>query len=496
MVTKHFVLPFIFILSTTLAWAADLSINGPETIGVVSERPFIFLIPATGEGQIRYSATGLPEGLTLDQNTGIVKGLTKAQGEFKVAFTVTDATGSVTKTVKLVSNPKALALTPPMGWNPWYVWGCKIDDKKIRDAADMLVSSGLAAVGYNYINLDDCWQGKRNADGDMVPNERFPDMKALADYVHSKGLRIGMYTGPGKTTCGGYQATDDMDFDKGISFLEKDVQLYAKWGFDFIKYDWCIFPSDARTAEYYKTKQEVLYQRMTDAIAASSRAMVHMICQYGEKDVWKWAPKVGGNMWRTNHDLADTWPAVLRNGFQNIKLTTFARPGHWNDLDMLMIGKANWPRKLGDYDIAGTDPRPTQLTKDEQLTHMTLWSMMASPLLFSSDLTQLDPWTLSLLTNKDMIAVNQDSLGAPVEKVWDGDKIVLKRPLADGRIAFAMFNLNRHAAVLTFDDKMLGVAGKTFTTKNVWTGETQRGVSVVSQNLPAHGTWFAILTLK
>jgi alpha-galactosidase len=330
----------------------------------------------------------------------------------------------------------------------------------------------------------------------MVPNEKFPDMKALADYVHSKGLRIGMYTGPGKTTCGGYQATDDMDFEKGISYLEKDVQLYAKWGFDFIKYDYCIFPRDPKVDQYYKSKQPELYQRMTDALAESSRAMVHMICQYGKNNVWDWAEKVGGNMWRTNDDLADTWPAILRNGFGNIKYTTYAGPGHWNDLDMLMIGKANWPMKLGQYDIPGTEPRPTQLTKDEQLTHMTLWSMMASPMLFSSDLTQLDPWTISLLTNLDMIAVNQDALGAPVEKVFDGDKIVLKRPLANGKIAVAMFNLNPRAFVLAADQKMLGLGEKTFTVKNVWTGEVTKSQSSIEALVPAHGTWFGILSFK
>jgi alpha-galactosidase len=496
MFSTRIVLPLVFVLTTTFAWSKDLSINGPETIGVVPEKPFLFLIPATGEGQITYSAKGLPQGLELDTKTGIVKGMTAAQGEFNVELTVTDSKNSVTKTVKLVSNPKALALTPPMGWNPWYVWGCTINDQKIRDAADLLVSTGLAAVGYNYINLDDCWQGKRDADGNMVPNEKFPDMKALADYVHSKGLRIGMYTGPGKTTCGGYQATEDLDYESGVSYLEKDVQLYAKWGFDFIKYDYCIFPRDPKVDQYYKSKQPALYQRMTDALAASSRAMVHMICQYGKNNVWDWAAAVGGNMWRTNDDLADTWPAVLRNGFGNIKYSSYAGPGHWNDLDMLIIGKANWPMKLGDYDIPGTEPRPTQLTKDEQLTHMTLWSMMASPLLFSSDLTQLDPWTLSLLTNTDMIAVNQDSLGAPVEKVWDGDKIVLKRPLADGRIAVAMFNLNSKEYNLAFTDKMIGLTGKTFTVKNVWTNEIMKDVSKVDVPVPAHGTWFGILTLN
>lgn len=321
-------------------------------------------------------------------------------------------------------------------------------------------------------------------------------MKALADYVHSKGLRIGMYTGPGKTTCGGYQATQDLDYDKGVSYLEKDVLQYSQWGFDFIKYDWCIFPRDPKVKAYYYSKQQTLYQRMSDMLAKAPRAMVHMICQYGEWDVWTWGRKVGGNMWRTNHDLADEWPAVLRNGFENIKLSQYAGPGGWNDLDMLMIGKGNWPMKLGQYDIPGTAPRNTQLTKDEQLTHMSLWAIMASPMLFSGDLTQLDQWTTGLLNNDEMIAINQDALGAPVKKVRDTkDAIILTRPMADGSMAVAFFNLTNKSMDMKVDRKELGLGDGDVTVKDVWSGnegETLPGVVT----LAAHGTYFARITKK
>jgi alpha-galactosidase len=499
MLNNRYIALVLLALISNLAWSKTmLGIHGPERIGVVPNRPFLFLIPATGDSTLRYSVQNLPAGLNLDEKTGIIKGATSAVGEFTLQLTVSDQSGAMTKSVKLVVGEKAVALTPIMGWNPWYVWGCTVSDQKIRDAADLMVSSGMAAHGYNYINLDDCWQDKRNADGEMVPNSRFPDMKALADYVHAKGLRIGMYTGPGKTTCGGYQATEDLDFDKGISFLEKDVQMYARWGFDFIKYDWCIFPTDQREADYYKTKQQTLYQRMSDAIAASARSMVHMICQYGEKEVWKWGASVGGNMWRTNNDLADTWPAVIRNGFENIAISSFAGPGHWNDLDMLMIGKANWPMRLGDYDIPGTNPRPSQLSYYEKETHMTLWSMLASPLLFSGDLTQLDQETLGFLNNDDMIAVNQDALGAPVKMVFDsGDKKVITRTLADGTLAVAMFNLNSINSTLIFTNKMIGLADDAkYSAKNVWSREVIEATGEMKAIVPAHGTFFVILTLK
>ena len=485
------------LVSTTAMAVATLGIHGPDRIGVVTNRPFLYLVPATGSSSKVFTAAGLPAGLTLNRTSGIISGVATTDGEFDVRFNVVDPSGTVNKKVKFVVNPTALALTPIMGWNPWYVWGCKIDDAKVRQAADLLVSSGLAAAGYNYINLDDCWQGSRNGAGEMVPNSRFPDMKALADYVHSKGLRIGMYTSPGEKTCGGYEGTKDHDFERGVSYLEKDVEMYAKWGFDFIKYDWCIFPSDTATRDAYWAKQKTLYKRMTDAIARSSRAMVHMLCQYGELEVWKWAPSIGGNMWRTNHDLADTWPAVLRNGFQNLRLSQYASPGHWNDLDMLMVGKANWPRRLGDYDIAQTAPRPTQLTQDEQVTHMTLWSMMASPMIFSGDLTQMDANTLALLTNRDVLAVNQDSLGAPISIAFDSrDKKVITRRLSDGTMAVAMFNLGSTAQMMAFDSSMVGLGNRSFSVKNLWNGQKLDNVQRVEVRVPAHGSFLVKLTVR
>jgi alpha-galactosidase len=490
----HIAVALIFSLSGSV-FAEAIGIHGPERIGVVTNRPFLFLVPATGGKNLRYEATGLPKGLTIDEKTGIVKGQTSEEGEKNVTIRVIDDKATAEKTLKLVVGKNAIALTPIMGWNPWYVWGCNIDDSKVRQAADILVSSGMAAHGYNYINLDDCWQDKRDANGNMVPNKNFPNMKALADYVHSKGLRIGMYTGPGKTTCGGYQATQDLDFDKGVSYLEKDVLQYSQWGFDFIKYDWCIFPRDPKVKAYYYSKQQTLYQRMSDMLAKAPRAMVHMICQYGEWDVWTWGRKVGGNMWRTNHDLADEWPAVLRNGFENIKLSQYAGPGGWNDLDMLMIGKGNWPMKLGQYDIPGTAPRNTQLTKDEQLTHMSLWAIMASPMLFSGDLTQLDQWTTSLLNNDEMIAVNQDALGAPVKKVRDTkDAIILTRPMADGSTAVAFFNLTDKSVDMKVDRKELGLGDADVTSKDIWTANEGDLPGMVT--LPAHGTYFARITKK
>lgn len=482
--------------------STTLGIHGPARIGVKTDRPFIYLVPSTGLDDLTFSSTGLPVGLTLDPKTGIITGSTTTEGSFLVRLMVQDSGGvTASKDVEFVVGPKALALTPIMGWNPWYVWGCTVDDSKIRQAADLLVSSGLAAHGYNYINLDDCWQGQRDAaTGEMVPNARFPDMKALADYVHSKGLRIGIYTSPGPKTCAGYAGTMDHNYDVPgqKSYLDTDVATYARWGFDFIKYDWCIFPKDQKVKDQYYAKQNALYQRMTDALDKSPRAMVHMICQYGERNVWTWGASVGGNMWRTNNDLADEWAAVKLNGFDNVKLSGFAGPSHWNDLDMLMVGKANWPAHLGEYTIPATPPRPTKLTYDEQLTHISLWSLMASPMLFSGDLSQLDAKTVEMLTNDDVIALNQDPLGAPTVQVSDVNGArVLSRRMADGSIVVGLFNMNTAQTRVEVKFADLGLTGfKQVHIHNMWRGVDMTGKVGVYSIVPAHGVTLLKLTAE
>ncbi len=490
-----------FSMACSAAFAvSSLGVHGPSRIGVKTDRPFLYLVPSTGTGSLKFSATGLPNGLTLDSATGIISGSSSAEGSFPVRFIVQDSGGaSAYKDVEVVVGQKAMALTPVMGWNPWYVWGCTVDDSKIRQAADLMVSSGLAAHGYNYINLDDCWAGKRDAvTGEMQPNSRFPDMTALVNYVHAKGLRIGIYTSPGAKTCAGYPATMDHNFDVPgeKSYLETDVATYARWGFDFIKYDWCMFPKDQKIKDQYYAKQNAIYQRMSDVLDKAPRAMVHMVCQYGERAVWTWAQAVGGNMWRTNNDLADEWAAVVLNGFENLKLSQFAGPGHWNDLDMLMVGKANWPAHLGQYTIPADPPRPTKLTPEEQLTHISLWSLMASPMLFSGDLSQLDPQTIAMLTNDDVVDINQDALGAPVTVVSDvGGARVLSRRLADGSIAVGLFNMNTAATRVSVDFQVLGMSGfSRVKVRNLWRGIEMYAAKGIRADVAPHGVALVKLT--
>src|SRR3954447_24776872 len=246
-----------------------------------------------------------------------------------------------------------LAQTPPMGWNSWNKFAGKVDDPGVRAAADAMASNGMKEAGYTYINIDDTWQGERDAQGNIQTNKKFPDMKALADYVHSKGLKIGIYSSPGPNTCAGYLGSYGHEL--------QDAKTYAAWGMDYLKYDWC-----GAGSMYKNEEMQPLYQKMGDALHSVGRPIVYSLCQYGNADVWKWGPDVGGNLWRTTGDIKDTWESMAKIGFDQNDLAPYAGPGHWNDPDMLEIGNEG-------------------MTETEYRTHMSLWALLASPLLAGND---------------------------------------------------------------------------------------------------------------
>ena len=390
------------------------AIHGPRVVGATPGRPFLFLVPATGQAPLRYVASDLPQGLKLDPDTGIISGAIPAPGENVVHIEVTNALGSAKRSLKIVAGDHKLALTPPMGWNSWNCWAGAVDAEKVRAAADAMVSSGLAAHGYQYVNIDDTWEGKRNAAGEIQTNEKFPDMKALADYVHSKGLKIGLYSSPGPKTCAGFEGS--------FNHEAQDAQSWANWGFDYIKYDWC-------SCQSKDLKQP--YQKMRDALDKANRDIVYSFCQYGMGKVWEWGAMTGGNLWRTTGDITDSWASLSGIAFKQADIGQYASPGHWNDPDMLIVGKVGWGPKL----------RTTRLAPVEQQTHITIWCMAAAPLLIGCDMTQLDDFTLDLLTNDEVLAINQDELGKAATRVSrDGETEIWSRPLADGTIAAALFN--------------------------------------------------------
>jgi len=322
-----------------------------------------------------------------------------------------------------------------MGWNSWNHFAGKVDDADVRAAADYMVSSGMKAAGYTYINIDDTWQGERDAQGFIHPNSKFPDMKALADYVHSKGLRLGIYSSPGPKTCAGYAGS--------YGHVRQDADTYAKWGIDYLKYDLCSFRDIMqKEAPNNPEKQNQLmiaaYRQMHDALLATGRPIVFSLCQYGWDDVWKWGASVGGNLWRTTGDIQDNYARMAEIGFNQLGLAKYAGPGHWNDPDMLEVGNGG-------------------MTYDEYKTHMSLWAILAAPLLAGNDLSHMSAQTISILTNREVIAVDQDPLGKEGSRAFAvGMTEIWTRPLSHGALAAGLFNRDTVAHSVTLDLHAIG----------------------------------------
>jgi alpha-galactosidase len=350
-----------------------------------------------------------------------------------------------------------LARTPPMGWNSWNHFAERVDDRVVRDAADAMVSSGMAAAGYVYINIDDTWEAGRDAQGNVVPNLKFPDMKALADYVHSKGLKLGIYSSPGPVTCGGYEGS--------YGHEEQDARTYAGWGIDYLKYDWC---SAGRI--YHKADLRAIYQKMGEALEHSGRAIVFSLCEYGMADVWSWAPKVSGNLWRTTGDISDNWKSMAQIGFNQGRLAPFAGPGHWNDPDMLEVGNGG-------------------MSADEYRTHFSLWCMLAAPLMAGNDLHGMSAETRDILTNRDVIAIDQDALGREAVRVSESAGVeVWTRPLADGGLAVGLFNRNDGETQSGFSWAAIGLAAAPASIRDLWRHEgVTPGADGYQGVVPGHG---------
>jgi len=410
-------IPFIL----TPGPSAKPRINGTSIYGVRPGSPFLYRIPATGQKPLQFEVTGLPVGLSYDKLTGIIKGNIAKAGNYKLIFAVKNQMGASTKSFTIRCGDQ-IGLTPALGWNSWNCWGLSVSDEKVRQSAKAM-SDQLAAHGWSYINIDDGWQAKRDEAGNILPNEKFPDMKALSEYVHGLGLRLGTYSSPGPETCGGYTGSYQHE--------EQDIKTYTDWGIDYLKYDWCSY---GRLASPNPSLEEMKkpYQLMETYIQKSKRDIIFSLCQYGMGDVWTWGASVGGNSWRTTGDITDTWASLSAIGFRQYIAAPFTAPGHFNDPDMLIVGKLGWGPKL----------HPSRLSPEEQYTHISLWCLLSAPLLIGCDMNQLDAFTLNLLTNDEVLAVDQDAATKPVIKAFDKNHVqVWIRELEDGTKAIGIFNL-------------------------------------------------------
>ncbi|WP_207423450.1 NPCBM/NEW2 domain-containing protein [Desertivirga brevis] len=479
--------------------SAKPKINSATVFGVRPGSPFQFRIPATGDRPMTFSATGLPQGLKLDPKTGLIVGkLTKA-GTYLVQLKAKNAKGIAEKGLRVVCGEK-IALTPPMGWNSWNCFAGEVSADKVKRAAEVMVKSGLVNHGWTYVNIDDFWQNHRDSkdpslqgklrdeSGYILPNKRFPDMKGLADYVHNLGLKIGIYSSPGPWTCGGCAGS--------YGFEKQDAESYAKWGFDYLKYDWCSYgnvingmpendPYKVSSLSYQGGNQLSTavkpFKQMGDYLLQQPRDIVFSLCQYGMSDVWKWGGSVGGTSWRTTNDITDTWTSVKNIALDQDKSAPYAKPGNWNDPDMLVVGTVGWG-----------NPHPTKLKPDEQYLHFSLWSLFSAPLLIGCDMEKLDDFTLNLLTNDEVIAINQDALGKQATCLQTiGELKIYVKELEDGGRAVGFCNFGQEIVDIPFKDlQILGITGKQ-RVRDVW---RQKDIAVISSDkealsvkVPVHG---------
>jgi alpha-galactosidase len=410
---------------------------------------------------MKFEATGLPATIKLDAATGILSGTspTKA-GVHKVTLRASNSHGKASREFRLTVGD-TIALTPPMGWNHWYTHYWRVSDKLFREAADAMVASGMADFGYSYVSIDDCWMMKpgsadptlngepRDAAGRIRPNLRFPDMPALTAYIHAKGLKAGIYTGPGPLTCAQYTAAWEHE--------AIDAKTFADWGYDLLKYDWCSYGKLVKPV----TREDFTkpYALMGGLLKQQNRDIQFNLCQYGMGEVWKWGAEVGGQSWRTTGDLGlekdSRLPGFYSIAFKNMILADYAGPGRWNDPDYILIGTIGNARSISDA------PKQTTLTAGEQYSYMSLWSLMASPLFYSGDMSKLDDFTLNVLCNAEVIDVNQDPLGrqARVVRKTD-DELVMLKPLEDGSVAVGLFNLSEQQRRVSASFSELNLTGK------------------------------------
>src|SRR6266478_4878084 len=450
----------------------NLKTQGPKVTGSIRVTQFYYLITESVGGPDSFTLTGsMQDGKSVRtvKYEGKLVGdelhvLTRRRPDDKptemIARRVPPGEGALPARIAPPALHKVkdngLARTPPMGWNSWNKFAGRVDDATVRSIADAMAGNGMKEAGYLYVNIDDTWESGRDAKGNIQTNKKFPDMKALAAYVHSRGLKLGIYSSPGPNTCAGYEGS--------YGHEEQDARTYADWGIDYLKYDWC----GARTL-YTDEEMPAVYQKMGDALRAQKRPIVYSLCQYGRLDVWKWGADVGGNLWRTTGDIRDSWDSMSRIGFGQNDLAQWALPGHWNDPDMLEIGNG-------------------AMSETEYKTHMSLWAILAAPLLAGNDLRSMTPGIHGILTNREVIAVNQDKAGKQGSRVWkSGDQEIWTRPLSDGATAVAVFNRGKDEAKVTVKWADLGIVQKK-AARDLWLSQDVDAQGPeYSATVPGHG---------
>jgi alpha-galactosidase len=469
-------------------------INSAKVFGATPGNPFLFAIAATGNRPMQFAAENLPNGLSLDPSTGIISGKVEKKGIYFVTLKVKNEIGEALQKLKIKIGD-TLALTPPIGWNGWNSWARNIDREKVISSADAMVSKGLRDHGWTYINIDDAWQGQRGGKYmALQPNEKFPGFQKMVDHIHSLGLKIGLYSTPWIISYAGYPGGSS-DFENGIfpdsikenkrkfryigkyRFETNDAKQMAEWGIDYLKYDWRI---DVNSAE-----------RMSKALKQSGRDIVYSLSNsapFSNAKDWQQL----ANLWRTGPDIRDSWTSLYYSAFSLDKWAPYGGPGHWNDADMLVIGNVS----------TGANMHPTRLTADEQYSHVSLFSLLSAPLLIGCPIEQLDSFTLNLLSNDEVIEIDQDPLGQSARLLAnENDVEVWVKPMEDGSYAVGLFNIDgfgktpqsfftwgdEKARSFEFDFSKVGLNSK-WKLRDVW---RQKDLGIFDRNfkteIPHHG---------
>ena len=476
-----------YILTPTLSEFPK--INNPLVIGARPENPFLMKIIATGKRPMYFSVKDLPEGLNLDTTTGQITGIVNKKGEYNVTLTAKNEIGETTETIKIKIGD-TIALTPPMGWNSWNCWGPSVDQSKVEDAATYM-SEKLINHGWTYINIDDGWEAKdRTVSGELLTNNKFPDITKLTDYIHSLGLKFGIYSSPGPRTCGGYLGSYQSE--------ETDAKTWANWGVDYLKYDYCYYNEVVPNPTEQLIKEP--YVVMRKALDKVNRDIVYCV-GFGAPRVWVWGAEAGGNQWRTTRDITDEWNVVRSIGFFQDVCASATKPGNYNDPDMLVVGKLGlgWGSRVHD----------SYLTPDEQYSHISLWCILSSPLLIGCDMNQMDDFTLNLLTNNEVIAIDQDPIVAPAQKINVPNGQIWYKKLYDGSYAIGLFNVNPYYILwdqseskkvqetmykLSLNLKEIGLSGK-YKVRDLWRQQDLGTIdSEISAEIPYHGVKFIKIT--
>ena len=449
-------------------------INSPKLFGARPNNPFLYTIAATGQRPMSFSAKNLPEGLSVDTKTGIITGKVVQKGTYLATLKAKNELGETTKTLKIIIGD-TIALTPPIGWNGWNSWARNIDQEKVIASADAMVKMGLNQHGWTYINIDDAWQGQRGGQFNAIqPNEKFPKFTEMIDYVHGLGLKVGVYSTPMITSYAGYiggssdfangKITDFIKNNKRAfryvgkyTFEENDAKQMAAWGIDYLKYDWRIEVPSA--------------ERMSIALKNSGRDIVYSISNSAPfTNAKDWAKLT--NTFRTGPDIRDSWLSLYVSAFTLDKWSPFGGHGHWLDPDMMILGNVT----------TGTSLHPTRLTPDEQYSHVSLFSLLSAPLLIGCPIEQLDDFTLNLLTNDEIIEINQDPLGKSARLLSEEEGVqIWAKPLEDGSYAVGLFNVadfgktpetyfrwgDEKSKTFTFDFNKINLKGK-YQLRDVW----------------------------